>query len=591
MSLSTRIRSAFLRWKSEWLIALLLFVLGVLVLKLHDADWRRGVVNSDGRGYYYFLPAIASGDFTYENILQQEEEVIGKSHQPYILNTESGRKINKCYPGVALMQLPSYLLASGVDYLSGEPAHAYSDAHLYAFYWTNVLFLFLGMILMQRNLSLYFGAGKYYWILVVLTVFGTNLAYQSFFYPGISHHYTFLLFNLWVYCLLLWRKQKAIKYLVILAVISGFMVLVRPTNVLLFIFLPFFLGTAKETGLFFREVFSGKQGRLPILVVLFGLTAGILPLLIYSQTGKWFYWSYQGEGFFFNGAHFLETWFSYRAGIFVHTPLVLFGVVGAVIQWRKQRFALSWLFAGLLVVSFILSSWWCWDYQLFFGHRGFTEYQFLTAFLLVFWVQSISRTSLAMLILLLPFGYMLIRTYQKVTGIYPVQKFTSGTYWRSFLDFDRSVPDKYYYFTNCQPYGKLLRKDTIPLSTPVYQHIDSTMEFWPDAHYVVAENERGLRYYADVHVNKKLLQSDDWKDVILVFFGKDANDSLVHYAPYPLYHYYREGKEQWIGHDMAEEFVPAVDGTHVLGVYIWNPKHKDFEIDDFRVVVSVIGGK
>src|SRR3954454_18800839 len=84
------------------LLALGLIGCGVFVLKWNGANWRQGVVNSDGRGYYYFLPALIQGDSDYQLTRKQEEKAIGKPSQLYILPTENGRSVNKCYPGVAL---------------------------------------------------------------------------------------------------------------------------------------------------------------------------------------------------------------------------------------------------------------------------------------------------------------------------------------------------------------------------------------------------------------------------------------------------------------------------------------------------------
>lgn len=576
------------------LLALGLIGCGVFVLKWNGVNWRQGVVNSDGRGYYYFLPALIQGDADYQLTRKQEEKAIGKPSQLYILPTENGRSVNKCYPGVALLQAPSFLIATGIDAVSGNSFNGYSDTHLYFFFWTNVFFLFVSILLLRSNLKRYFGMERYTWIIPLLTVFATNIAYQAFFYPGLSHHYTFFLVNGWIYLFLKWKADGKLLSVAGFALVSGLMILVRPTNGMFFLFIPFLAGNWQTLRSLFTDLFSLRNGKLLAATALFCAIVFILPLVTYLQTGHFFYWSYQGEGFIFNGAHFLDTWISYRTGILVHTPLVIVGVIGLIWVWRKERFAVSVLVLALLCVTFILSSWWCWDYQLFFGHRGFTEFHVFTAFMLMYFVSSVKNRFLIACSLLIPAFYMSIRTYQKVTDLYSVQKFTATTYWKSLFDFDTAVRDKYQVFTNCRPFGKVVATYDLMKGKERYQKMGEGVDFWPQIEFEIPEKLKQCRFYAEIHLNKRLLNasdSSDWKDVMLIFAGNDRMNGLAHYAGYPVYNYYKEGTEKWSGYDLAEEFNPKEDGTERISIYLMNPKHKQYEIDDFRVTLKAIDSK
>lgn len=570
------------------LLALGLIGCGVFVLKWNDANWRQGVVNSDGRGYYYFLPALIQGDPDYQLTQKQEEKAIGKPSQSYILPTENGRWVNKCYPGVALLQAPSFLIATAADAVSGASFNGYSDTHLYFFFWTNVLFLFGSILLLRSNLRNYFGTERYTWIISLLAVFATNIAYQAFFYPGLSHHYTFFLVNLWICFFLKWRADGKWASLACFALVSGLMVLVRPTNLLFFLFIPFLAGNWKTLRLLFTDLFRFRNGKLLGAIALFCGVVSVLPLATYLQTGHFFYWSYQGEGFIFDGAHFLDTWISYRAGILVHTPLVIVGLIGLVLVWKKERFAVSAVVLALMCVTFILSSWWCWDYQLFFGHRGFTEFHVITGFILMYFVISVKNRFLIACSLLIPVFYTSIRTYQKVTNLYSVQKFTGVTYWKSLFDFDTSVQDKYQVFTNCQPFGKVVATYDLMKGKARYQQMGEGVDFWPQIDFEIPQALKNSRFYAEIHLNKRLIDAEDWKDVMLIFAGTDKNNELTHYAGYPVYNYYKEGKDEWSGYDLAEEFNPKEEKTERIVIYLMNPKHKRYEIDDLRVTLKAI---
>ncbi|WP_343747063.1 hypothetical protein [Fluviicola sp.] len=574
------------------LLASIFLLAGVLVLKSHGKHWRNEVINSDGKGYYYFLPALFQGENDYRKTLQQEEQVMGKPPQNYILKTEEGKHVNKCYPGVAILQTPSFLVACGMDFLLGNAFHGYSDTHLYFFFWTNVLLLFLAVLLLKSNLANYFGQTRFTWLIAFLTVFATNIGYQAFFYPALSHQYTFFLVNVWMYYFLKWKNEGKTSSLLWFAGVSGVLFLVRPTNLLFFLILPFLAKDWKTLKALFTDLFALRNGKLVKACVAFLIPVSVLPLLTYWQTGHFLYWSYQGEGFIFNGSHWLATWISYRCGILLHTPLVLFGMVGIFAFWRRETFPISMLLIALGCITFVLSSWWCWDYQLFFGHRGFTEYQVITAFLLMYFVRLFRRSWVVYGLLVLPVGYMAIRTYQKIANSYPVQKFTAVTYWKSLFDFDTQTKEKYVVLTNCQPYGKILATYDLMKGKERYRKVGVGSDPWTELVFEIPTAYQHCRFYLEIHANKKLMQATtDWKGVSLIFQGTSRSGEIVHYAGCPFYNYYREGTGKWAGFDIAEEYNPAEDGTEKITVFIWNPENKAFEIDDFRATIKAITSK
>lgn len=569
-------------------LALVFICLGFFKIKHDNENWQRGVVNSDGRGYYYFLPAIAAWNFDYTEIQEQEIQAIGKPHQPYILKTEKGRQFNKCYPGVAIMQLPSYIVASGLDKLLGNKVNPYSNLHLYFFFWTTLLFLYLSLLYLRKVLALYFKNDKNTWLSAIVVVFGTNIAYQAFFNPGITHHYTFFCFVLWIFFLLKWKKTDSHKYLVYVAFCTGLMLLVRPTNALIILFLPFILGDIIGVKAFFRSIFSSGIVKM-LQIILAGLIPlSLLPLITYSQTGQLFYWSYQGEGFRWEETHWLDTWISYRAGILWHTPLVAFGLIGLVSSWYKWKQQGAYLIGAYGILTFVLGAWWCWDYQLFFGHRGFTEYQLFTGFLIIIFLSNFRKSWIGYSFLAIPLAYAGIRTFQKITDIYSVQKFTSVTYWKSIVDFNTDEKDKYIYFTNCQPHGKVNVCIDLMKGLPDQAEMNDKMQFWPALGYDVPREFAKNRLFVTLNFNKKLKESDDWRDVVAVFVGKDEHDSIVHYAAYPIYHYVYEGKTDWVNHEISEEFILEQDNTKKVIVYLWDLGNKSYYVKDFNAELKVI---
>lgn len=580
--------TSILRSPVFWLGAVMC-LLGIIVLRFNGPNWKKSIINSDGRGYYYFLPAISTGDKTYTATLKSEEQIVGNSApQLYILRSEEGKHVNKCYPGVALLQSPFYLLASGIDWLSGKTFNGYSDAHLLAFFWGALFFVFLSMVFFQKALTLFFGSAKYTWLVSILLVFGTNVWYQAFFYCGLSHHYSLFLLAVFCWNVLRYKQDGQLKYLIYTGLILGLLFLVRPTNILVLAFLPFLFGTWDSFFGVLKKLVRLKNGHLVSFFLSTCFVVAVLPFVTYWQTGHFFYWSYQGEGFDFGGKHLIETWFSYRAGILVLTPITLLALVGLFHWFRKDTYLLlTWLLPFILI-TYVLSSWWCWDYQSFFGHRGFTEFQFLFSFPLLVFLQVIRRSALKYTLLGLVLLYMGIRSYQKITVIYNQQRFTAYTYWKSILDFNDAIQDKYMVFANCKPYGKIVDSKELIQQSLRYEEFDSQKEFGQQTKYIIKDKRKNIRYFLEVHVNKQLLNDTDWRDVALVFAGESAAGEVVHYSSFPMYYFYKEGRKEWTVFDIQEEYYPFHDGTETMTIYIWNKGKKEFKVDDFRISLNKI---
>jgi hypothetical protein len=101
-----------------------------------------------------------------------------------------------------------------------------------------------------------------------------------------------------------------------------------------------------------------------------------LPQMIYwkEMTGQWLYFSYgTDERFFFGDPAIIKGLFSWRKGLVIYTPLLLFSIAGIVTLWsRRSPHALAvMVFVPLNI--YIIFSWWCWWYGGGFGQRAFID--------------------------------------------------------------------------------------------------------------------------------------------------------------------------------------------------------------------------
>ena len=113
------------------------FALFLLIVIWQGENSHRKIVNSDGHGYYAFLPAIfIQKDLSFQSTHKVEKEVSkGWADPNYLMRTKDGKTYNKCYPGVALLQSPFFGFAWLTEAIQGKTSTGYSKTFLYWFYF------------------------------------------------------------------------------------------------------------------------------------------------------------------------------------------------------------------------------------------------------------------------------------------------------------------------------------------------------------------------------------------------------------------------------------------------------------------------
>jgi hypothetical protein len=86
--------------------------------------------------------------------------------------------------------------------------------------------------------------------------------------------------------------------------------------------------------------------------------------------------SYGDLGFNFGSPHLLEVLFSVQKGVFFWSPLLLTGCVGLAWLARSGDSARAFVLPAALflaVNTYVIASWWDWQFGGSFGHRGFVD--------------------------------------------------------------------------------------------------------------------------------------------------------------------------------------------------------------------------
>ena len=430
-----------LLWRRKYIF--LFFFLFIIVLSQRFLnDKQRGMANSvasDGAGYYTYLPAsIIYQDFTY-GFYTQKENNISPFYNPNPNNTKYKDKcvLNKYYCGTSICLLPFFLLAIIISALAGTNINGYTDTFLMLVSIAPIIYYLLSTFLFTRIARFFKVSESVGFWLSLIFFFTTNLFHYVVQEPSMSHAYSFFAVTLFFYILTLFIKTTSTKNIVLLALSLGLIVLTRPPNILVILFIPFFFSTIKEFGLFFKEVFTKKIFSLILGVVVFMACAFIQLFFYYLQTGDFVVESYPGETFNFSKPEVFNILFSYKKGLFLYTPIIamalLFIMVGKSFWYKRIVFIVT-----MSVFTYFTASWWCWYYGDSFSGRPFVDiYPLFIIALIVLYNQISTSWKKIMLVFCIPFLLVnQIMAYQYSHLIMGGGNMDKSKYWDIFLETD-----------------------------------------------------------------------------------------------------------------------------------------------------------
>jgi hypothetical protein len=323
-------------------------------------------------GYYVYLPAVfIHGGF----------EELQVRDTAYLRHWEGTQKIYTKYTsGVAIMEAPFFLIAHAMSKPLGFASDGYSRIYSYALMMAAIFYLVFGLGLLYFILIRHFTAIASLFAMGGL-LFGTNLYYYSFFQPSMSHVYSFFLFSALIFLTdkIIHDFLRAKKYItwLLLGLVSGLIVLIRPTNAIIFLYPAYLLW----------KDWDYKSVPKPILFKYLSLAAAMfilvwIPQLIYwkTVTGQWFVWSYGDENFrYWQEPKLIRVLIDPWNGWLLYSPLVIFAIVGLFMRNAYNENYNRVMRVILLIATYIFASWWAWWFGGAFGHRSYVEYYAILA--------------------------------------------------------------------------------------------------------------------------------------------------------------------------------------------------------------------
>jgi hypothetical protein len=285
---------------------------------------------------------------------------------------------------------PFYWAAARWSNICNRPPNGYTT--IFAFFVCLAIFVYLliGLLYLHKILSHFFD-DRTVGITLLAIGLGTNLFYYSTDSFNVPHIFCFCLYNLFIWKSIQWHQKPSKKNSIIIGLLLGLMTLVRPNDIIVFIF-PLLYGIYNKKTLL-EKIKLLKNNWINILLAILFFIVGIMPQLIIwkYQTGSLFCYSYGDEHFYFSHPHLLKGLFGFRKGLFIYTPVLLLIIPGFIYAWKKyQNFALASV-AFFLINIFIIFSWWSWWYGGSFGLRAMIGCYPLLALPLGCCVQELMR--------------------------------------------------------------------------------------------------------------------------------------------------------------------------------------------------------
>ena len=329
----------------------------------HNPSRIKGVIWSDQEGYYVYLPAT----FIYHGFQGIPIKNCCRKH------AQSGEVISKYTYGVALMESPFFLGSHLVAKIAGQ-ANGFSPVYARGIMLAAVFYTTLGLWLLGGLLRQYYQP-----LTVILSLgtiaFGTNLFYYTIAEAGMSHAYSFCLFALFLTLFPRWLNNPTLKNGIITGLISGLIIIVRPTNIMILLAFPLWeIYTLSQLKFRMKFLFENTGG---MLMIVFGIFIMVSPQLAYWNHlfDSPVYYSYEGEGFTnLFSAPMHKVLLSYQNGWLAYTPLAILFFPGILLSWKNRKHSAPLLFITLILATYVFASWWAWWFGGAFGHRCYVEY-------------------------------------------------------------------------------------------------------------------------------------------------------------------------------------------------------------------------
>ena len=303
---------------------------------LYYPKWNKtgteATISWDASGYYWYLPAFViyprPKSLPFSGTILEKYAPTPSLEQAF-QHQKSGNWVMKYSSGLALQNLPFFLVAHVLAKPFGFEADGFSQPYQFAVQFAGVLMALIGLWYLRKILKLFFEDSTVS-IVLLLYVFCTNYLNYSAIDCAMTHSWLFS----W-YAILIWHThhfyQMPIKLRALaIGAICGLMALTRPSDAIA-ILIPLFWGISslRFDNILAHILFIKNNFSKYAIASLAMICVGSIQLFYWKYvTDEWVVYSYQDQGFSWLHPHFKDYLFSYRSGWLLYTPLMIFAYIG-----------------------------------------------------------------------------------------------------------------------------------------------------------------------------------------------------------------------------------------------------------------------
>jgi hypothetical protein len=363
----------------DFLIRHFVAIAGVLALLGYAAVYGHrqapDPIRSDGYSYYVYLPSwFLHGDATFDAQARTLPGGVYPDFSGIRRWPGTDRWLNPHPMGPALLIAPFFLVAHVLTRWSSFAPDGFSLFYQHAAGLAGLTYMLAGLAVLRRILRRHFPASVVLATLTTMT-WGTNLFHYGVYDSVFSHAYSFFLIAVLLWIVEAWWEQPTPGRSIAIGLTLAAIFLTRHTNAI-FALIVLLYGVTDWPSLRERAFAILHRARAFVLIGVAG-AAGVLPQLVLYKwaTGLWLPSPYAalGAGFTFSSPHLYDVLFSVQKGVFFWSPVLLLAIAGWIVA---RGWATNFVWAAALVLginTFLIASWFDWQFGGSYGHRGFTD--------------------------------------------------------------------------------------------------------------------------------------------------------------------------------------------------------------------------
>ncbi len=583
---------------------IILFIGVILIFFMIKIRWFDGdkerwktIVETDGKGYYAYLPAIfIYQDLQYDFIVEAEASIygIGRAQKRLLANGQPG---NKYFVGVAVLLTPFFLTAWFVSKITGHGSSGYNMIFFSSVAAAAIFYLLVALLYLRKLLLLLGSKEKWIGVVLLLLVFATNIFWYVLYEPSMSHIYSFAAVSAFLFFIKSYEIQKKTHQLICAAAALAIITLIRPVNVMIVLGVPFLSGSYENFLILLNTIFKNKKAML-FGIIIYSALVFIQPYIYYLTSGDFFKWPYADEGFDFKHPHFWDGLFSYRKGLFIYTPIMFIAFLFIIPYFKKSMFAALGYIISFIVFIWVITSWSSWSYGGAFSLRPVLEFYPLLIIPMAVGLNNLKKRYKIILIvfLFLPLtGFCLFQTYQYEKHILSYDEMNKEKYWKVFLKSDRHLKAVAY-----PPKQETISRDSIISQKIIQYDFDNdaqnaynTFEYFSGGHSLKLDKQ--LEYsstfastYSElknedisyVEVSLMAKKIDEENEATLIISFEYPNGQIFRYDNYPIGLLINTDSWEKINFSVK---IPTMGEKDIMKIYVWNKSNFPLYIDNMRI--------